>query len=317
MIRELPLPVNTYHPYYAPRKLTLTSSQQPIMSALDPMGISSPLPSTPPELDDLPELSPTQYKSEAIVISSDSDSENEEVWRKPTVATNKQQQQHEFHRPSNPDLTPTRHQHHRNDNTNNSSPHEHEPAHTYTTDSMPNHMHDYTVLDHATSSPPIPNPPITVLLALTPQPANPTDQAAFEEFATRFSKDFSDVCLEEKWSCVSLYAHYREWAQRWQDGVAGDVTTSPLSWDTIETEIGDIHPSALVAKLEHGIDVHWRFFLPVLQRLIERGVHKGMRLFVVSGLKMGDVAGMRAFAQVVSLSSFMPVRCTPSDFDAD
>jgi len=191
---------------------------------------------------------------------------------------------------------------------------------------------NYTALDHVTTSRPTPNPPITVLLALTPQPATLADQAAFEEFAARFSADFSNFCIEEMWSCISLYSHYREWAQRNQEfnerhrgdqddatppsmgpngsgsGTTTSITTTAATtslsrYAIAEAEIGTIHPFALRTRLEQETEVHWEFFLPVLQRLIEREVAQGMRLFVIGGLKLGDVEGVRAFARKVSFSS--------------
>lgn len=281
----------------------LTTAQQPAMSSYsDPMEISPPfLPSTPPGLHSLPEPSPTQYKSEAIVISSDSESSSDELegWRG-TYTTPPACRRHKSSRP-------------------------------YNKRSAARMNNNYTTLDHVTSSRPTPNPPIKVLLALTPQPATLADLVAFQDIGARFSADFSDFCIEEMWCCISLYTHYREWAQRNpeseerrcgdEDDAAppsvdpnssGTVTTattttatttsSPPKCDTaaVEAEIGTIHPFALRAKLEQEIEVDWSFFLPVLQRLIEREVAQGMRLFVIGGLKLGDVEGVRAFAQKVN-----------------
>jgi hypothetical protein len=390
------------------------------MNAYDSMEItSSPLPSTPPGLDDIPELSPTQYKSEAIVISSDSEPESEGWKKPPNLATNQQQQRHhefllENNNNNNQNPTPTRN----HNNNDNSSARQTMSVQSSVAQALQNmSWYEYTILDHATTSPPAPNPPITVLLALTPQPATIADQAAFEDFGARFSEDFSNVCVEETWGVVSLYAHYREWAQRhqksgkhhspengggWEDAGnrahssnhtpkkriirwsslatheavqngdrcetstsaeqeergSGDVfttdamdltwvglsktppgaspvpgawpvedsdvvtaeptttagPTSPPQSDTTtddEKEIGNIHPSALLAKLEQETDVHWRFFIPVLQQLIDHKVKEGTRQIIVGGFKIGDLAGIRAFAQKVSLPLSIPVSRRP------
>ena len=386
------------------------------MNAHDPMEItSSPLPSTPPGLDDVPELSPTQYKSEAIVISSDSESEGEGWKKPPNLATNQQQQHHEFlfDDNNNQNLNPTR--------NNNTSAHQAMSVHSDVAQALKNmSWYEHTILDHATTAPPVPNPPITVLLALTPQPATLADQAAFEDFGARFSEDFRDVCVSEQWSVVSLYGHYRDWAQRhqksrerrsrehhspehgggWEDAGgrahssdhtpkkriirwsslatqeaiqngdrsemstsagqeergSGDVFTTdamdptwaglsktppgqspvPGAWPceipdvaepepkttaaptspqqcdlTDDEEIGSIHPTALLAKLEQETDVHWRFFIPVLQQLIDREVKEGTRQIIVGGFKIGDLAGIRAFSQKVSLPPSVPMSCIP------
>jgi hypothetical protein len=193
-------------------------------------------------------------------------------------------------------------------------------------------MNDYTVLDHATTSPPTPpNEPITVLLVLTPHPATLKEQAAFEEFSARFSADFSDFASEEMWACVSLYPYLREQAQlfkecarlreiqAWVDRMVTDQDESPLAGLDVLKEgpcktqnvvkEPTIHGSALVAKIEQEIEVHWRFFIPALQTCIAREVQNGSRLLVVGGLKMGDIDGIRAFAQKVSPHSLMPVGC--------
>jgi hypothetical protein len=94
-----------------------------------PMDISSPrLPSTPPGLDDMPELSPPRSKFEVIVISSDSDSEGEEPWRRQNLATDQQPPQQQQHNPphNTPNLTPARY-----NQNNNSSPHEPMARRTY------------------------------------------------------------------------------------------------------------------------------------------------------------------------------------------
>jgi hypothetical protein len=149
------------------------------MSAYDPMEISSPLPSSPPGLDDMPELSPTLYKSKAIIISSDSESESEGRKTPPNLATNQQHgTHHHHHNNNNPNLTPVRTRNTMNGNNHNSA-HQNMSPHNNTARAL-EHMsyYDYTVLDHATTSPLTPNPPITVMLVLTPQPATLADQAA-------------------------------------------------------------------------------------------------------------------------------------------
>jgi len=253
------------------------------------MEISPPLPSTPPGPRVIEEESPTQHKSEAIVVSSDSESEDEEElegWRGENTGSPVRRRKPKV-------------------------------KHSYSKQSKDG-MNNYATLDHATSSPPVPNPPIKVILALTPQPATLTDQAAFDDFGARFSADFSDYCYEELWSCISLYAHYREWARHDAEaeerratpsvnpGGSENVTATTAATasssqdDTAEARIGRIHPCVLHSKLEQGTEVHWRFFLPVLQQLIELQVAQGFRLFVIGGFKLGDVAGVKAFAQKVS-----------------
>jgi hypothetical protein len=277
----------------------------------------------------MPELSPTLYKSKAIIISSDSESESEGRKTPPNLATNQQHgTHHHHHNNNNPNLTPVRTRNTMNGNNHNSA-HQNMSPHNNTARAL-EHMsyYDYTVLDHATTSPLTPNPPITVMLVLTPQPATLADQAAFEDFGARFSEDFSNLTVGKTWSVVSLYGHYRAWAQRFSESgtpppdegavpgawpcenpnIVGQESTataaapaSPPQCDTAddEEEIGNIHPSALLTKLEQGIDVHWRLSTPVLQELIEREVKNGTRSIIVGGLKMGDIAGIRAFAQKV------------------
>lgn len=46
--------------------------------------------------------------------------------------------------------------------------------------------------------------------------------------------------------------------------------------------------------------MQWRLAVPVLQALIEGEVKKGSRAFVVCGLRVGDVQGVRAFGRTVS-----------------
>ena len=369
---------------------------------------SSPLSSPPPGLDDCPGLSPTLPKSKAISISSDSDSdsedeeeeeeEEEEPLRRPNLATD-QQQPTELHHPNTPNLTPAS-----NHQTNNSPPPEPmEEPRSYSAQAS-EAMNNYTALDHATSSPPpAPNPPIKVLLVVTPQPATLNDQAAFEEFGARFCADFGDPSSEEMWTYISLYSHYREWAQLFRasverqrlralfsssDGGAGlraapsaaTATATPVfaprtpinntryrhveevwengAWvdkiicdededdvassgggvsvvgqgagpskdsnvvgeattDTADGAIGSIHHSALLTKLEQEVDVHWRSFLPVLQHLIELEIENGARQFIIGGMKIGDLAGIRAFARKVSPPDSCRRSCMPDPDNAD
>lgn len=363
----------------AVRNLTLTISQRPTMTEFDRMDISS---SPPTGRREISEPSPTQYKSEAIVVSSDSGSEDEGWRRKPDLATDEQESHH-----TDQSLTPTNHR---------NSP----PIPRIYAEQASESMNNYTILEHATSSPRTANPPITILLALTPRPASLRDQIAFDSFGARFSADFSNISVAGKWGCVSLYAHFRDCMKgdkdseehRYQEAghrddaggccasqdsstnlvptvranedpntvqfhttvlnevevemsihdqdqepsSGGDVskmitdlgwaehpdkspvkqsappqipsvvremttTTKPSpTYDRPEVGIGNIHPTALLAKLDQEIEVHWRLCLPILQELIELEVAKGRRLFVVGGLKMGDIAGIRAFARKVS-----------------
>lgn len=157
-------------------------------------------------------------------------------------------------------------------------------------------------LDHMVLSLPIANPPITVLLVLTPQPASLAETTAFEAFASRFRSDFGGGA-GDNWSCISLYAHFRKCAAAHQTlddrnplggGGGGEI-------DGNDVGIGDIHPYALRAKLEQEKEVQWRLAVPVLQALIGNEVKKGSRAFVVCGLAVGDVEGVRAFGRTVSL----------------
>jgi hypothetical protein len=152
------------------------------------------------------------------------------------------------------------------------------------------------ILGHMVTSPSAPNPPIKVLLMLTPQPASLAETTAFEDLGSRFCKDFS----KGDWSCINLYAHFRRW---------GAAQKQPNSRDTLggyganegNVGIGAIHPYALRAKLEQEREVQWRLAIPVLQALIDEGVKKGSRAFVVCGMSVGDVEGVRAFGRTVSV----------------
>lgn len=76
-------------------------------------------------------------------------------------------------------------------------------------------------------------------------------------------------------------------------GVGGEV-------DEGEVGIGPIHPYALRAKLEQEREVQWRLTVPVLRALIDREVAKGKTAFVVCGLAVGELEGVRAFGRQVS-----------------
>ena len=150
-------------------------------------------------------------------------------------------------------------------------------------------------LDHMVSSPPIANPPITVLLVLTPKPASLAATTAFEAFGKRFCSDFGESM---EWNHVSLYAHFRRWAAQTLE------TQTPLSGrgdnGGNDVGIGAIHPYALREKLDREKEVQWRLAVPMLQALIGNEVKKGPRAFVVCGLAVGDVEGVRAFGRTVS-----------------
>lgn len=151
-------------------------------------------------------------------------------------------------------------------------------------------------LDHMVLSPSIANPPITVLLVLTPQPASLAETTAFEAFGTRFCSDFRGSA---EWSCISLYAHLRKWAAQQKF----DDQTTPGSRGGIDGNgvgIGSIHLYALREKLAREKEVNWRLTVPVLRALIDAGVKKGARAFLVGGFAVGDVEGVRAFGRTVS-----------------
>jgi hypothetical protein len=165
-----------------------------------------------------------------------------------------------------------------------------------------NMQHISEVLDHMSSSLPPPSPPkITILLLLTPNPASLAAITDLENLATRFSADFSSAThdLEQEWHSINLYEYLHGWAVR-----------NPLSNGNIELDanvddvgIGSIHPYALHAKLEKEREVNWRLALPIVKNLIDRQVKWGARRFVVCGLKLGDVEGVRGFAREVRVFS--------------
>lgn len=153
-------------------------------------------------------------------------------------------------------------------------------------------------LDHMLLSPPNANPPITVLLVLSPWPANLAETTAFEAFGSRFCSDFGGSNGHD-WSCISLYAHFRKWATA-QKFNAPNSLGGREEIDANDVGIGGIHPYALRAKLDQEKEVQWRLTVPVLQALIDSEVKKGSRAFVVCGLAVGDVEGVRAFGRTVS-----------------
>jgi hypothetical protein len=166
------------------------------------------------------------------------------------------------------------------------------------------------VLDHMfTSLPTASDPPaIAILLLLTPNPASITVIGDLEEFAARFSADFSSVTYEERqqWHSINLYEHCHGWAARNPLSNGNRTARATGSDDNMEgvasvddVGIGSIHPYALHAKLEQEREVNWRLALPVLKSLIDRQVKWGRRRFVVCGLKVGDVEGVRGFARKV------------------
>ena len=157
-------------------------------------------------------------------------------------------------------------------------------------------------LDHMVLSLSTPNPPITALLVLTPKPASLAETTAFEAFGSRFCRDFGGSDGRD-WNCISLYAHFRKWS-------TAPKPTPPEPLDTgseDRLDIGGIHPYALRAKLDQEEEVQWRLAVPVLRTLIDGEVKKGSRAFVVCGLAVGDVEGVRAFGRAVSF-----LRCASS-----
>jgi hypothetical protein len=153
-------------------------------------------------------------------------------------------------------------------------------------------------LDHIVLSPSTTKPPITVLLILTPQPGSLAETIAFEALALRFCSDFGGSAGSD-WSCVSLYAHFRNRAAQQEFDEKHPLGGRDKVGGT-DVGIGAIHPYALREKLDHEKEVQWRLAVPVLQALIENEVKKGARMFVVCGLRVGDVEGLRAFGRAVS-----------------
>jgi hypothetical protein len=153
-------------------------------------------------------------------------------------------------------------------------------------------------LDHMVLSPPTVNPPITVLLVLTPQPATLAETTAFEALGSRFCSDFGGNAGSD-WSCISLYSNFRKCAEAQQDLVSPVRLEHRHEMAGNGVGIGGIHPCALREKLDQEKEVQWRLAVPVLQALIEEKVKKGSRALVVCGLRVGDVQGVKAFGRTV------------------
>lgn len=195
---------------------------------------------------------------------------------------------------SHPPNTPTRTSH------ANATPIKPLRLRTFTRHGLGNENAFPQTLDHMLLSPPNANPPITVLLVLSPRPANLAETTAFEAFGSRFCSDFGGSDGHD-WSCTSLYAHFRKWAT-----VRKFKSPNPLDIrGEDKVGIGGIHPYALRAKLDQEKEVQWRLAVPVLQALIDSEVKKGSRAFVVCGLAVGDVEGVRAFGRTVSCFNFI------------
>ena len=163
-------------------------------------------------------------------------------------------------------------------------------------------------LDHMVLSLPTANPPITVLLVLTPRPASLAESTAFEAFSSRFSSDFGGGDAGLNWNHISLYAHFRNCAAAAQQKFDPQPPLNGRGRGEIngnDVNIGAIHPYALRAKLEQEKEVQWRLAVPVLKALIDSEVKKGVRAFVVCGLGVEDVEGVRAFGRTVSLEMFI------------
>ena len=153
-------------------------------------------------------------------------------------------------------------------------------------------------LDCMVIPPPAPNPPITVVLVLTPRPASLVETEAFGALGTRFCNDFGSA----EWSCIGLYAHFRKWAANDLDPHTAYSDRGQSGDDHVG--IGSIHPYALRAKLDQEKEVQWRLVIPVLRALIDKEVRKGSRTLVVCGMSIGDVEAVRAFGRVVSFYRF-------------
>lgn len=153
-------------------------------------------------------------------------------------------------------------------------------------------------LNYIARTPSKPKPPLKIFLALTPCPASAAENSFFLSLGARFCADFS--AEGEQWACVSLYAHLRAWMEYSSHSV-------PEFREAMEVDgegavgIGSIHPYALRAKLAEQREVQWRLGVPILLALIERQVRVGGRAFVVCGLGLGDLEGVRAFGEKVSI----------------
>lgn len=174
-----------------------------------------------------------------------------------------------------------------------------QPYLPYTTSKLP------ITLSRLAMSPKPPKPAIKVLLVLTPNPASADEHALFESLGAQFAKDFSTS--SSKWTCVSLYAHFRAWAD--EQASAGTDTGTGTGTGT-GVDIGSIHPLALRARLDSETEVPWQLALPVLQELIDAEVAKGARKFVVVGLSGMKWDGAANFGETVCcvLFFFYPAR---------
>jgi hypothetical protein len=285
------------------------------MAYADPMNLSSP-PRTPKPISRSIRPS-TPYKSNATVISLDS---TPEPYDNINNSNNYDAEHHltadflEFepnYTDNNnydddfpPDFTsPTQQRDNKIPPLKLSRPRTYLPEHSATM------QHASEVLGHMSSSLPTPSPPkITVLLILTPNPASLAVITDLENIATRFSAVFSSATYDEQqqWHSINLYEHFHGWAVR-NPLSDGNITAHAAEFDgSIEVDanvddvgIGYIHPYALHAKLEQEKEVNWRLAIPVLKRLIDREVGRGKRRFVVCGLRVGDVEGVRGFARKV------------------
>jgi hypothetical protein len=292
------------------------------MEYFDAMELASPFDSNPctpkPKSRNFRTPSPPPYKSNATVVSLDSSP----VRNNNNNGYDIEDHMHDF-------LSRQQQQWNYNDNgsdatqipnlTEHSRPHNSPVRNSYAADVTPlalvrprtferHELGDGSTisqtLDHMTLSPTTANPPITVLLVLTPQPASLAETTAFEAFGSRFCSDFGAGGAGLNWTSVSLYAHFRRYRYAGAQQKIYDQT--PLGGRSRgdvggnDVSIGAIHPYALRARLDQGKEVQWRLAVPVLKALIDSEVKKGSRAFVVCGLAVGDLDGVRAFGRVVS-----------------
>lgn len=182
-----------------------------------------------------------------------------------------------------------------------------QPYLPYTTSKLP------ITLSRLTMSPKPPKPAIKVLLVLTPNPASADEHALFASLGAQFAKDFSPSSSSgdnsSKWTCVSLYAHFRAWAV---EQTSAGTDTGGTGTET-GVGIGSIHPLALRARLETETEVPWQLALPVLQELIDAEVAKGARKFVVVGLSGMKWDGAANFGETVCCVLFLIFCPLPRD----
>jgi len=279
------------------------------MEYFDSMELSSPFKSNPctpkPRARNLHTPSPP-YKSNATVISLDSSPDRGinayDIEHRMRDYLSRQQDQYndndadatqmpDLTEYSHPPNTPTRTSH------VNVTPIKPLRLRTFTRHESANENTFPQTLDHMLLSPPTRNPPITVVLVLMPRPASLAETTAFEAFGSRFCSDFGGSDGQD-WSCISLYAHFRKRAV--QTPTSQNALVGRDEDGANDVGIGGIHPYALRAKLELEKEVQWRLGAPVLQALIDSEVKRGSRAFVVCGLAVGDVEGVRAFGRMVS-----------------